>query len=260
MRTRVQLRGKNGCRVTRLRYVCTLSSAIALTLCAYFVLAQESTATVLDRVVAVVNNQAILQSDLNNEMRLSVLEPRVDARGIETARSALQRLISRALIEQQIHQEDAQVTEPDAKEIQHRLAELRQQLPACVHANCATDAGWQAFLKNHNLTEDEVEAYMRQRVEILRFIERRFRQGIQIPQKDVETYYHDTLVPQYTRAESAPPLDQVAPRIEEILLQQQVSQLFSGWLENLRKQGEIEVLDPALEDTDLKPGQGTGSQ
>jgi peptidyl-prolyl cis-trans isomerase SurA len=235
-------------------------AVLAVCLCAMRVHAQGSSAVVLDRVVAVVNNQAILQSDLNNEMRLSVLEPRVRARGTETPQAALQRLISRALIEQQIQQEALQATALDKKEIDSRLMELRRQLPACVHADCATDAGWQEFLKNHDLTEDEVEAYMRRRMEILHFIERRFRQGIQISQKEIESYYKDTLVPQYTRGETPPPLDQVAPRIEEILLQQQVNQLFSGWLENLRKQGEIEVLDPSLEQADNAPEGGAGSQ
>ena len=41
-----------------------------------------------------------------------------------------------------------------------------------------------------------------------------------------------------------PSLQQVSSRIEEILLQQRVNQVFDNWLANLRKQGQIEVLDP----------------
>jgi len=58
-------------------------------------------------------------------------------------------------------------------------------------------------------------------------------------------------------------LDQVAPRIQEILLQQRVNLLFDEWLNNLRKQGEVEVLDPALETPAPQPapgGPGKGSQ
>ncbi len=54
--------------------------------------------------------------------------------------------------------------------------------------------------------------------------------------------------------EAIPTLDQVAPRIEEILLQQQVNVLFDDWLKNLRKQGDVEVLDPALETTQPQTG------
>jgi hypothetical protein len=88
---------------------------------------------------------------------------------------------------------------------------------------------------------------MRLRLEILRFIETRFRQGIRISQQEIEAYYRNTLLPQYKPGSKIPPLEAVSARIEEILLQQQVNALFSAWLENLRKQGDVEILDPALE-------------
>ena len=219
----------------------------------------ESNPVVLDRVVAVVNNQAILSSDLDEEMHISVLEPSSVRNGPETAQRALQRLISRTLIRQQIREEDAQATEPTAKEITERLDDLRKELPVCVRENCATDAGWKTFLADHDLTQEQVDVYMLNRLEILHFIEMRFRQGISISQLEIQTYYQDMLVPQYGSGEKPPPLEQVAPRIEEILLQQQVNVLFSGWLDNLRKQGEVEVLDPKLE-TASTPKQGARAQ
>ncbi len=202
---------------------------------------------VLDRVVAVVNNHAILASDLDDEIRLSVLDPNLVGEGALTRPLALDQLISRSLIEQQIRQEDLQAIEPSQQIVNARLDQLRKEFPACVHQNCATDAGWNAFLSSHGLTADRVESYLRYRLEILSFIEERFRQGIQISQPQIDTYYHDTLLPQYKPGETVPPLDQVAPRLQEILLEQQVSVLFDAWLTNLRAQGEVEVLDPSLE-------------
>jgi peptidyl-prolyl cis-trans isomerase SurA len=128
-----------------------------------------------------------------------------------------------------------------------RLAELRKELPACVHQNCVTDAGWSAMLAEHNLTPERVNAYLRYRLEILSFIEERFRQGIRIPQDQIADYYNKTLRPQYKPGEQIPALDQVAPRIQEILLEQQVNLLFDNWLTNLRQQGDVEILDPDLE-------------
>ena len=206
---------------------------------------QAATPVVLDRAVAVVNKHVILASDLDDEIRLSVLDPNGVGQGELTQQQALEQLISRALIEQQIRQEDMQAIEPSQQEVNARLDEIRRQLPVCVRQNCASDAGWKAFLKSHGLTPERVEAYLRYRLEILSFIEQRFRQGIQISQQQIETYYHDTLLPQYAPGESIPPLDQVAPRIQEILLEQQVNVLFDNWLNNLRQQGDVEVLDPA---------------
>jgi len=217
---------------------------------------------VLDRVVAVVNNHAILWSDLDDEIRLSVLDPGRGGLGTLTRSVALEQLISRALIQQQIRQEDEQAANPTQAEVDARLAEIRHEIPACMRENCASDAGWTAFLKEHHLTPERVESYLRYRLEILRFIERRFRQGIRITPQEIEVYYHDTLLPQYTVGDAIPTLDKVSPRIQEILLQQKVNVLFDDWLQNLRKQGDVEVLDPALllPEKQNATGSGEGGQ
>jgi hypothetical protein len=208
---------------------------------------QPAKAVVLDHVVAVVNNQAILVSDVDDEIRLAVLDPAQAGMGVLTPQRALEQLISRALIQQQIRQEDTQATEPTQAEIDARLSQIRKQVPACVHFNCASDAGWKAFLAAHELTSERVHSYLRFRIQILRFIEERFRQGIRITPEEIASYYKETLQPQYAAGEAVPILEEVSPRIQEILLQQQVNVLFDGWLTNLRKQGDVEVLDPSLE-------------
>jgi len=241
--------------------LCLLSGA-----CASVSSAQEptppaspaSTPVEIDRVVAVVNDRAILSSDLTEEMRASVLEPNPSTTN-ENAEDALQRLISRALIRQQIREQDIQSTMPTRDEVSARVAALRKELPICIRERCATDEGWKKFLAAHGLTQDRVEAYLRNRLIILRFIEIRFRQGIQISQEEIADYYKGSLLPQYPAGQAPPPITEVSPRIEEILLQQKVSALFSGWLDNLRKQGDIEVLDPTLEASTNSHNSGPGA-
>jgi len=208
---------------------------------------EPSAPVVLDRVVAVVNGRAILSSDVQEEALLSVLEPGESQGAKDSPQEALERLISRTIIRQQIREEDARTIEPTQQEVAERIGQMRKLLPVCVRENCATDAGWNIFLVTHGLTEPRVNAYVRGRMQILRFIEMRFRQGVQISQDEIETYYRNTLLPQYKTGQSSPPLNQVAPRIQEILLQQQVNAMFDGWLDSLRKQGEVEILDPSLE-------------
>jgi hypothetical protein len=239
---------------------CVLAAGTGL--CAFVPLhAQNASAdspVVLDRVVAVVNGRAILASDLTSEIHLSILEPSGEERRTETPQDALDRIIARTLIRQQIREEDEQSLVPTDNEVAIRIEQIRNQLPACVHAGCATDSGWKAFLAMHDLTQDQVEGYVRNRMETLQFIEVRFRQGLHISQEEIENYYHNTLLPQYPAGQPVPSLDKVSARIEEILLQQQVTGLFSGWLDNLRSQGDIEVLDPSLEGA--LPSQTPGKQ
>ncbi len=218
---------------------------------------QSTSPVVIDRVVAVVNNQAILASDIEDEIRLSVLDPNRGGMGTLTPQRALEQLIGRTLIQQQIRQEDELAVAPTPEELAARLKEIRTEIPACVRENCATDEGWKSFLAAHDLSEERVEAYLRYRVEILRFIEERFRQGIRITPQEIETYYRNTLLPQYSKPADIPPLDKVSQRIQEILLQQHVNALFDDWLNNLRKQGEIEILDQSLESPDAPTSQSS---
>ena len=108
---------------------------------------------VLDRVVAVVNHHVILTSDLDDEIRLSVLDPNSAGQTL-TRQRALEQLVSRALIEQQIRDEDAQAAAPTGVEMDARLSEIRKELPACVRDNCATDEGWKTFLAAHDRSEE----------------------------------------------------------------------------------------------------------
>lgn len=224
-----------------------MSAVATLGVCASTATAQTQKSAVLDRVVAVVNNQAILESDVQNELHLYALDPERGRRRTLSAQRALQLLISRTLIQQQIGQGNVPVPPPTDEGVKTRLQSLREQLPACVIAKCKTDAGWARFLDENGLTEAEVEDYLRLRMELLAFIETRFRQGIQISHDEIAKYYNETLLPQYPKNEKPPALETVAPRIEEILLQQKVNVLFSTWLSDLRKQGDIEVLDKSLE-------------
>jgi peptidyl-prolyl cis-trans isomerase SurA len=217
----------------------------------------EPPRTVLDRVVAVVNYQPILWSDITNEMRFAVLDPE-EVNGTLTPQRALQELISRTLIQQQIREEDATSALPNEAEVRARVNAVRKDLPACERMNCASDSGWQAFLDKNGLTAAQVEAYLKLRLEILRFIEIRFRQGIRISHEETEAYYRDKLVPQYPKGSNVPPLSSVASRIQEILLEEQVNVMFGNWLDNLRKQGDVEVLDASL-DSGAQPSKGSGN-
>jgi peptidyl-prolyl cis-trans isomerase SurA len=221
---------------------------------------QNESGTRVDRVVAVVNRQTILESDLEDEIQLSVLEPSVKGQENVTKLLALDRLIGRTLIQQQIRQEDLPAAEPNPNDIAARIEQIRTDLPACVRAGCKTDDGWKTFLAQHGLSEARVETYLHSRLEILSFIELRFRQGIQIAPEEIEQYYRQTLLPQYPAGQTPPPLEQVSSRIEEILLQQKVNILFDNWLANLRSQGQIEVLDPALDASKISPADGASKE
>jgi hypothetical protein len=238
------------------------TAALAL-FCALSGLAQsgrEQTPQELDSVVAVVNNQAILASDLDFEMHVFKLLP-IGSRRDLTPASSLERLTTRALIEQQIVQQDPHGMDVSPKELNDSLDEMRQNLPACKQRDCSTAAGWASYLATLGLTPDRVAEYWAHRMAVLRFIELRFRSGIRITPEEIAAYYKDSLVPKYAHPEDAPPLEKISPRIQEILLQERVNLLLNDWLKSLQDQGQVEILDPALRkpEEDPPPGSANGA-
>ena len=125
--TLIRLMDKRGTAFLRTMAVCLVVSAAASGMAQSPAQgAQPAQAEVLDRVVAVVNNRAILASDVDEQMRLAVLEPGLTGASVLTPGLALEQLISRALIQQQIRQEDAQAAEPSQAEVEARVTEIRK--------------------------------------------------------------------------------------------------------------------------------------
>jgi hypothetical protein len=80
-------------------------------------------------------------------------------------------------------------------------------------------------------------------MQLLRFIEVRFRNGIRISSEDIKNYYEKTMLPEYAKQKVAPPkLETISNRIEEVLLQQQVGNLLLDWLKSLRAQGSVVIM------------------
>jgi peptidyl-prolyl cis-trans isomerase SurA len=202
----------------------------------------------LDRVVEVVNDDVILESDVDEDRRLAAFQPFRDASIFSSRAQIVDRLIDRTLILQQARlQLEDQVTD---QQVNEQLAALRKEIPACKQYQCDTDAGWQKFVTDQGFTMEELRRRWRQRMEVLRFIEVRFRSGIHIEDNEIRDYYEKTLLPQYARQNAtAPKLETISNRIQEVLLQQRVSNLLDDWLKSLRAQGTVR----AIQQTEVTP-------
>jgi peptidyl-prolyl cis-trans isomerase SurA len=142
--------------------------------------------------------------------------------------------------------EQGQPIDTPQPEVQKAVADLRKSIPACEQEKCGTEEKWDYFLRTNGLDPELVEQRWSQRMAILRFIDLRFRSGIHVASDQISAYYQKTLVPALAKNhETAPPLADVSARIQEILLEQQVSGLFQDWLGSLRDQGNIRIVDQA---------------
>ncbi len=200
---------------------------------------------VLDRVVAVVGEQAVMASEVEQEMRFAAFAPNAEPATDNTPQRALQRLIDRLLIDEQRSLQPG-AAEPTQQQVDAAISAMRASIPACAHYQCSTAAGWQRFVTDHGFTQQEVEARVRDELAILKFIDMRFSVAARVPASAVQQYFNDVLRPQLIQRHAAvPQLAQVAARIRDILRQQQISAMLDQWLKGLRAEDHVRILDPA---------------
>jgi peptidyl-prolyl cis-trans isomerase SurA len=139
---------------------------------------------------------------------------------------------------------------PQIKDVEFKtqIDDLRKHLPACGGDKCETEAGWNAVLASQGFTQDQFQSRWRVRMLVLNFIEQRFRAGVRVAKPEIQAYYDNSFVPQFKKRNlPAPPLAKVSTRIDEILLQQHVNGLLAEWLNSLKDQGNVAILDPQFQ-------------
>ena len=190
--------------------------------------------------VAVVNKRVILESELDQAIRVQfLLQGKVlknDQPEASGAQAVLDQLIDRSLLEQQIA--DPTVLDPTPEEVAARIQEVRAQLPGA-----ATDEGWKKMLAAYGLTQEDVENHFVSEFRVLRFVDLRFRGLVRVDKASIASYYEEKLLPELRRKGVAtPPLAEVSGRIEKILVEERVDSMLSEWLQTLRVQAHIEKI------------------
>jgi peptidyl-prolyl cis-trans isomerase SurA len=213
----------------------------------------------LDRAVAVINGEVILASDVREQQRFAVFEPLSAPGGEFTPMQAMQQIVNRTLLLDQM-QEQQLAPPPTDSEVDEQIADLRKHIPACDGQSCETEAGWQRFLAARGFTESYLHARWKERMQILDFVGVRFRTGIRITKPEIETYYKEKLVPAFqARKLAPPPLAQVSSRIDDVLLQQHVNVLLNDYLRSLKDAGSVQILDPQYNSLGNSPSSGAGA-
>jgi hypothetical protein len=204
---------------------------------------QSNDGVLVDQAVAVVNGDLILESDIDEEQRWEAFQPVRDMSGKFSRQAAVDRLIDRQLILQQAKmQPENTVTLEQARA---ELQKLRQEIPACKAYHCETEAGWLKFIAAQGFTLPEVEERERTQLQILQYIEVRFRSGIHITPEQIKDYYDHTLLPNEAKLKATPPpLDSISDQIGQVLMEQQVSNLLADWLKSLKAEGTVRMMKP----------------
>jgi len=192
-------------------------------------LAVSGAGEIIDRVAAVVGRRVITLSDARREARLEAycngLPPASVAGANNGHRPVLERLIQQALIRQEMDQ---------------------TSFPSVDDAQAGE---WVLKLKPggdpaaYGLSRRDLLDYARRQLDVLRFVDLRFKTGLQIQSQQVESYYEKTLVPELKRRgiSPPPPLDQTRAQIERILVEERANELLDAWLGEQRARIPVRI-------------------
>lgn len=181
---------------------------------------------VLDRIAAIVNNKPILQSDWEMALRTEAL---MSGRDPESFNEAEQRAVFNRLVDQELLVEQMRgfaMNPVTDNEVNARVRDLRGQT-----LSSKSDESWQQLLAQAGLSEQELKVRVRTQLEILRFIDTRFRPTIRVDYRTIQQYYRDQFLPElHKQGGGDVPLSEVAPKIREILTQQRMDEQATTWL------------------------------
>lgn len=195
---------------------------------------------ILDRMIATVNGHAILQSDWEDELRYECFMSGRPLRDLtrEDRRTVFERLIDQELLRGQLSSSDFKPAGDD--EIARKIDDLKQH-----YAQQHGGESWSAALSSYGITEADVAAHVAMEVNSLRLVDARLRPSIQIDAATIEDYYKKELLPKMPKGQQ-PSLEEAAPKIRELLIQQKMNELLSSWLDSLRLQAQIQIIVPDL--------------
>ncbi len=197
----------------------------------------------IDRVAVSVGNTVITESELLEQMRVRALleDTRLKFDG-ESKRDAADRLIQQTLIRREI--DNTRYIPPEGAQAEPLVAAFK--LSRFNH----DEAKYRSTLQNAGISETELAAAFLWQLTVLRFIEFRFRPGIQIAPEDIREYYQQKFLPDWrARTKDAPPsAEESANMIEEILVQERIDNQLDRWISQSRTQVSIRYRDEVFED------------
>jgi peptidyl-prolyl cis-trans isomerase SurA len=190
-------------------------------------------AEIIDRIAVVVGERVITESEIQREVRLTAL---LNGSAVDFSPASM-RATAERLVEQRLIQSENDMSlypQPAENSLEDALKQTQ--------ASFGSSEKYQAELKRAGVTEDELRAHLRRQLVTLRFLDLRFRPGVQIGEEEVADYFQRSLAPQLKKNH---PNREFAPadfreQAEQALIADRVDKAADDWLKDARARTRIE--------------------
>lgn len=223
-----------------------LLTASCLLLTAFCFLASAQTPT--DKMVASVTNGSranpdlITYSDLIWQLTLEPARPPIERPSSADLNHALRLLEDQLLILQEARKLPLAATDQARTDFDNEVKKRRDELAQAFGSATLL----QARMSRVGLTSEQLDAILRDRVTVERYLDFRFRAFVLISSKDITDRYNQKYARLRNSGRIVPTLDEERNHIEQELTEEKIATEIDSFIDNLREQPgtEIVVISP----------------
>jgi hypothetical protein len=186
-------------------------------------------AEIIDRILAVVGGDPVMQSDVIAALRFGIVE--VPQGTADPVRAAIDLLIDRRLQLTEVNR--YLPPEPTPAQMEARLAAIRSRF--------STEAAFDAALAEGGLTMELLTARVRETLRIESYRSQRFAVALE-PTDDELVQYYRSHEPDFTVPGQLRPFNEVREEVRQRLLSDRSEALIRTWIEGLRRRTEVSIL------------------
>lgn len=200
----------------------------------------------LDRIVALVDENPILLSDVERVRELGLVAAREGESEAQLRRRVLDELIVQRL---RIHEVERDGSLPVAEaELERQVESVRTRWQEAAREG----ETFEVWLGRRGLDVEGLRRLLARQLRILLYIEERLGPRVFVDVEEITRYYEDELVPQWEAAgEPVPPLPEVRESLRQLLRQRGLDTEIREWTERLRSRADI--VDRLDRDEEMPP-------
>lgn len=183
-----------------------------------------------DRIVAVVDDDPVVASDIDRLIGLGLAMPNPGEEELAFRRRVLEQLIEQRL---RFHEIDRfGFVQVPVDEIERQVAEIR--------ARYASEEEFERRLRELGLSLTSLRQLVARQIMVWNYVDERLGPRVFVTYEDIKGYYDSVLVPEMRRrGEEVPPVEQVREQIRSLLKDQRLNEELEKWTEELRQRADV---------------------
>ena len=193
---------------------------------------------IIDRIAVVIGRSIIKDSDIDRDLRVTEF---LNGDALDVGNAARKKAASR-LIDQVFIRREIEVGDYPNATLQQADAQISQ----LERQKFRTPAAFEEALKRYGIAEIDLRTQLQWQLTILNFIDIRFKPAVLVTEEEIEKYYNQHAAALRREHPGKSSLDEVREEIRNLIAGERENQEFFAWLEDQRKDTEIQYLEASL--------------